>query len=317
MDVRIDGLRFARDGRVVLDVPTLLVRGNCTTAVLGPNGAGKTTLLRVIAGLEPAAAGRIVIVGDRGREQRITPPAIAYVFQENVFLQQSVRANLELGLRLRRLSAADRARRIGDAAALLGITHLLERRADRLSIGEGRRASLARALCLRAPLVLLDEPLAGLDPPTYARLLDDLPQVIGAFVGTTILVTHDREEALRLGDDLVVLAGGQVRAAGQTRDVILNPATTVVAEILGYTVLDGAGGRVAVRPGALQPGAGPFEFWMIVDNVVELIERREILGRINGVRARAAAPAGQSLRAGDRILVHAEQVCRLSDTPLV
>ena len=312
MDVRIEGLRFTREGRVILDIPSLILRGNRTTVVLGPNGAGKTTMLRVIAGLERAAIGRAVIAGDDGLEQAITAQVIAYVFQENVFLRQSVRGNLELGLRLRGLPPPDRARSIEDATRLLGITHLLERRADKLSIGEGRRASLARALCLRAPLVLLDEPLAGLDPPTYTRLLDDLPQVIRAFGGTTILVTHDREEALRLADDLIVLAGGRVCAAGDKRDVILNPATTVVAEMLGYTVLEGAGGRVALRPGALRPGPGPFEFWMVVDDVMELIDRREILGRIGTVRARAIA-AGDLPLAGDRILVHAEQVCELRD----
>jgi len=314
MDVRIEQLRFAREGRAVLDIPSLLLRGNRTTVVLGPNGAGKTTLLRVIAGLERAHSGRVAAVDDHGREETIAVRAIAYVFQENVFLRRSVRANLELGLRLRGLPRLDRARLIDDAATLLGITHLLERRADRISIGEGRRASLARALCLRAPLVLLDEPLAGLDTPTYARLLEDLPRVIGAFGGTTILVTHDREEALRLGDDLVVLAGGQVRAAGDKRDVIVSPGTSAVAEILGYTVLETNGGRVAVRPGALRPGAGPFEFWMIVDELIELIDRREILGRVGGVRARAAASAGESPCAGDRILVHATQVCELRDT---
>jgi ABC-type sugar transport system ATPase subunit len=313
MEVRIDELHVTREDRLVLDIPSLLVRGNRTTVVLGPNGAGKTTLLRAIAGLEPAAAGRIVIAHDRGREEKISPHGIGYVFQENVFLRQSVRANLELGLRLRGLSRPDRARRIDDSASLLGIAHLLERSADRISIGEGRRASLARAMCLRAPLVLLDEPLAGLDPPTYTRLLDDLPQVIAAFGGTTILVTHDREEALRLGDDLVVLIEGRICAAGEKRTVILNPATRPVAEILGYTVLDTRGGGLALRPGALQPGAGRFEFWMIVDDIVELIARREIIGRIEGVRARAMG-RGELPRAGDRILVHAEHVYELRDT---
>ena len=257
MDVQIEGLRFRRDDRVVLDIPSLRLRGDRTTAILGPNGAGKTTLLRLIAALERPSEGRILAGGIPVRPDIRTRQNVAYVFQEDVFLRQSVRENLELGLRLRGVLERERNERIDGAAHLLGIAHLLDRRADHLSGGEGRRASLARALCLRAPLVLLDEPLAGLDPATYARLLDELPQVLGAFGATTVLVTHDRHEALRLGQDLVVLVDGRVHAAGGKREVVLNPAGTAVAEILGYSVLIANGRRVAVRAGGLTAWTRP------------------------------------------------------------
>ena len=97
MDLELQGVRVERESRVVLDVPSLRVRGGRTTAILGPNGSGKTTLLRIIAGLEPAGAGTIRAGGEPVRARR----HLAYVFQEQVFLRQSVRANLELGLRLR------------------------------------------------------------------------------------------------------------------------------------------------------------------------------------------------------------------------
>jgi ABC-type sugar transport system ATPase subunit len=168
-------------------------------------------------------------------------------------------------------------------------------------------------LCLRAPLVLLDEPLAGLDPPTYARLLDELPQLLEAFGATTILVTHDRQEALRLGQDLVVLVDGRVHAAGSKREVVLHPTGTTAAEILGYTVLDTAEGRrVAVRTGTLKPGPGPVEFWMVVEGLLDLVDHREIVGRIGAVRIHVTAPPGADMpERGARVLVHAERGCEI------
>jgi ABC-type sugar transport system ATPase subunit len=186
MDVSLEGVRVERDGRVLLDVPSLLLGGGRTVAILGPNGSGKTTLLRVIAGLDRPSAGRVLIGGLPANASRV-----AYVFQEQVFLRRSVRDNLELGLRLRGLNPTERKVRVEEASRVLGITHLMERRADRLSGGEGRRVSLARAMCLQAPLALLDEPLEGLDRPTYSRLLHELPQLLAAFDATKILVTHN------------------------------------------------------------------------------------------------------------------------------
>jgi ABC-type sugar transport system ATPase subunit len=230
-----------------------------------------------------------------------------------VFLRQSVRANLELGLRLRRVDRARRRARVEEAAECLGITHLLERRADHLSGGEGRRVSLARALCLRAPLVLLDEPLEGLDARTYSRLLDELPRLLAAFNATTLLVTHSRHEALRLAQDLVVLVGGRVHAAGDTRHVATNVRAAEVAEVLGYDVLALDGRRVAVPPGALKPGPGPLQFSMVVEDVVDLVEVVEIAGRVGDRRVHVAVPPALGRpAAGDRLIVHADRVCELA-----
>jgi ABC-type sugar transport system ATPase subunit len=312
MEIQVEGLRFERENRLVLDIPSLRLNGGRTTIILGPNGAGKTTLLRLIAALERPGAGRILAGGSPVDMASRARQNVAYAFQEDVFLRQSVRENLALGLRLRGLRRKEIDDRIDEAAHLLGISHLLGRRADRLSGGEGRRAGLARALCLRAPLVLLDEPLAGLDPATYARLLDDLPQVLHAFRATTILVTHDRNEALRLGEDLVVLVDGRVHAAGGKREIVLNPTGPAVAEVLGYTVLVVDGRRVAVPPGALRLGPGPVEFTFLVEELLDLVERREMAGYIGDVRVHVTAPATEPLPdPGDRVLVHAERACDL------
>jgi tungstate transport system ATP-binding protein len=301
MDIDFEGVQVERGGRCVLDIPSLRLRRARTTAILGPNGSGKTTLLRLLAGLERARAGYVSYRG-------ASPPSVAYVFQEEVFLRQSVRDNLELGLYLRGVDKPARQARVDEAASRLGIAHLMDRRADHLSGGEARRVNLARALCLQAPLVLLDEPLEGLDERTYSGLRGDLPQLLKAFAATTLLVTHNRQEALRVAHDLVVLIDGRVRAAGDKSAVMMNPGRADVAEVLGYSVLAANGHRVAVPPDALRPGPGRLEFAMIVDDLLDLVERRELVGRVGETRVHVAIPTtGETPQRGDRSLIHTER----------
>jgi len=291
MDVRIEGLRFSYGRRDVLDVPGLTFAEGRTTALLGRNGSGKTTLLRLIAGLERPLAGRALIGGEPASPARVRQ-TVALAFQQPVFLTSTVRANLELALRLRRLPPAERERRIDEAARACGVDHLLDRGAVHLSGGEARRANLARALALRAPVTLLDEPLAGLDGPARRHLLHDLPGLLRDFATTTILVTHDREEALRLGDDIVVLSEGEVRASGPKHEVFRQPPDPETAELLGYTVLDSDAGPVAVAPGALRPGPGEVTFWLEVEEFVDFGSHAEAFGSIGGSNLSVRLPAG-------------------------
>jgi thiamine transport system ATP-binding protein len=307
-DVTLDDVRVDRERRPVLDVRSLVVRGGRTTAVLGPNGSGKTTLLRVIAGLERSQTGRVSF----GGRPVVREHDLAYVFQEQVFLRQSVRRNLELGLRLRGVHEQQVRERIEEAVNLVGIPHLLDRRADRLSGGEGRRTSLARALCLHAPLVLLDEPLEGLDGSAYAHLIDELPRILEVFRATTLLVTHSRDEALRLADDLVVLVGGRVHAAGDKHGIAANPRVTEVAQALGYTILTVTGRRLALPPNALKVGGGPVQFPMRVEAIVDAVDFKEIVGLIGEVRVRVRCEHGEKTPTrDDRLIVHPERLCEL------
>lgn len=268
---------------MVLSLPELTLASGRVTAVLGPNGSGKTTMLRLIAALERPDAGQVLLSGRPAAPNRQTREAIAYAFQQAAFLSGSVRSNLDLALRLRSLSAAERAERIEQAAAACGIQHLLNRNAHRISGGEGQRANLARALCLRAPVTLLDEPLHGLDRGTREALLSELPAMLRTFATTTILVTHERDEAMRLGDDLVVLMNGRLRAHGEKGQVFRAPPDREVAAFLGYTLL----GDAAVQPGALRVGPGDFEVMMRVEGVADMGTHLEAWGRAGGIPLRA------------------------------
>lgn len=304
--IRIDGLRFARGGREILSIPSLEFAAARATAILGANGAGKTTLLRLVAGLDRPDAGRVLVGGHAADVRR---NAVAYVFQENVFLRRSLLDNLTLGLHIRGASAPEARSRATQALALLGIENLAARRADRISGGEARRASLARALCLAAPVLLLDEPMAGLDGTAYAKLLEDLPSLLRAPGITTLLVTHDPGQAFRLCDDLVLLSDGRVVAAGTKQAIAADPQRADVAALLGYSVLELPGRSVASPPTALRLGPGPNQFAATVRSVLDLLHEWEIAvecgPRLVHVRApRADAPPAP----GNQVVLHTNVV---------
>lgn len=306
MHVSVEALRFARAGRLVLDIPALGFEAGSTTAVFGPNGSGKTTLLRLIAGLERPTAGGVLIGGVPVNGDPAARRQVAFAFQEAVFVRGSVRENLDLALRLRRIPRAGRAARLAEAARECGIEPLLDRTAQQLSSGEAQRASLARALSLRAPVTLLDEPLSGIDRLTRVQLLDDLPGMLGTFTATTILVTHDREEAFRLADHLVVLVDGRVRAAGAKAAVYARPPDQATAELLGYTVVRKGECVLGVPAGAWTLGRGGEPFELTVERVVDMGNHLHAVGRVDGVRVDVRLRRGDPIPArGGRVTIAA------------
>ncbi len=232
-------------------------------ALVGPSGCGKTTTLRLIAGLEEPTSGRVCL---NGHDVRGVPPRrrnLALVFQRPaLYPHLSVRDNLAFGLRLRQGLWPWRKRgeidaRVRETADLLGLGDVLGRRPDQLSGGQQQRVALGRAVVRRAPLWLLDEPLASLDAPLRAELRGELHLLRRRLGATMILVTHDQADALALGDRVAVLAEGELQQAGSPRDVYEHPANRFVAGFLGWppmNLIDGElrdeGGRTWFRGGA-------------------------------------------------------------------
>ena len=290
MEVHLHDLVFRRPSRFCLDVPELRIPRGSVTAVLGPNGSGKTTLLRLVAGLESPDRG--VANLDGSAATTVASRRVSYAFQEAVFFSGTVRENLALALRLRGIQGADAGARIEEVARDNGTEELLDANARRLSGGEAQRVNLARALSLRAPLTLLDEPLAQLDGAVRARILDELPDLFRRFTQTVLLVTHANDEALRLADRLVVLVDGRVRAYAEKKELLEHPSDPRVAELLGFVVLSSLRGLVAVRPATLAVGDGAVTFTMSVRRVVDLLHGREVLGTVEGTRVAALLPPG-------------------------
>jgi ABC-type sugar transport system ATPase subunit len=201
-------------------------------AVLGASGSGKSTLLRMIAGLEPADAGRVLI---DGRDQAAVPPprrGVAMVFQSfALFPHLSVERNIGFGLRARR--EADAAVRVREAARAVQLDGLLDRRPGELSGGERQRVALARALAARPRVLLLDEPLSNLDAQLRASTRTEIRRLQERTGVTTLHVTHDQDEALALGHRVAVLRDGRVEQVGTPDEIWERPASTWVARFVG------------------------------------------------------------------------------------
>lgn len=229
---------------------------------LGPSGCGKSTLLRVVAGLLAPSAGDVLI---DGRSVIGLPPGqrnVALVFQNYaLYPHLTVRRNLSLSLEARRVSRPEIARRIDEAAALLGISDFLERKPRALSGGQQQRVALGRAL-VRAPrLYLLDEPLSNLDALLREEMRSELKSLFRRLGATVLYVTHDQTEALTLSDTIVVLERGQVRQIGAAAEVYRRPADLFVATFVGSPRMNLLRGRTEAggfeTEGVRVPGTPP------------------------------------------------------------
>ena len=238
--------------------------GGPVTVLFGPSGAGKTTVLRALAGLERPDAGRIVLGGetwlDTARRIDVAPQRrrVGLLFQEHaLFPHLSVRANVAYGLG--GLPGAAREARVREVLALTGVgPELLHRRPAALSGGQRQRVALARALAPSPRLLLLDEPLSALDAPSREELRAALRSAIRAAGVPALVVTHDRVEALALGDRVAVIAAGEIRQVGPVQEVFAAPRDEAVARIVGTENVLPV--RVeARRDGLLRLRAGPVE----------------------------------------------------------
>lgn len=223
-----------RGGRSILEVGELEARSGEVLAVIGPNGAGKSTLVQVMALLDRPEHGHISFDGAEVSHGRLAyRRRMAVVFQEPLLLDTTVEGNVRSGLRLRGVRGAEARERAVRWMASFGIAALARRSARTLSGGEAQRTSLSRAFALEPEVLLLDEPFAALDAPTRQALMDDLEAVLATSGAATVFVTHDRSEAIRLGDRVAVLMAGRVRQTGTPAEVFSSPVDEEVAAFVG------------------------------------------------------------------------------------
>ncbi len=255
-------LTVVRGGRTVVDVPALDVPGGGVLAIIGPNGAGKSTLLLQLALLERPDAGEVLFEGQptRGRELALRR-RMAVVFQEPLLLDRGVRANVEAGLALRGVARGARRERATRWLARFGVHGLAGRSSRTLSGGEAQRVSLARAFALEPEVLFLDEPFSALDQPTRTAIIDDLAAVLTETHVTTLLVTHDHDEAARLGDVVAVMMHGRIKQAGTPSGVFGAPVDEETAAFVGIETMFAAHvtGAAEGLLSLVTPGGGTIE----------------------------------------------------------
>jgi sulfate/thiosulfate transport system ATP-binding protein len=225
---------------------TLEIPDGSLTALLGPSGGGKSTLLRIIAGLERPDNGTVFIDGNDVTDVPVRKRGVGFCFQHYApFRHLTVRRNIAFGLDVRRLPKADIRQRVDSLLDLVKLAHLADRYPSQLSGGQRQRMALARALAIEPRVLLLDEPFGALDAQVRQQLrrwLRDLHEKIAV---TTVLVTHDQEEAMEVADRLVIINEGHLEQLGSPAEIYDAPTNEFVLKFLGpATQLNG----VWVRP---------------------------------------------------------------------
>ena len=247
------GIRVARVGkhfgdfRAVDDV-SLDIESGSLVALLGPSGSGKSTLLRLIAGLEQSDTGRIWITGEEATDRSVQDRQVGFVFQHfALFKHRTVRQNVAFGLELRRWKKEAIRRRVDELLDLVQLRGYGGRYPSQLSGGQRQRVALARALAVQPRVLLLDEPFSALDAKVRKELRAWLRQLHDEMHVTTVIVTHDQEEAMEVADRIVVMNEGRIEQIGTPAEIYDHPASPFV---MGFV------GAVNVLPAGALPVAG-------------------------------------------------------------
>jgi len=251
VEVRLEGLSRHYGPVVALDHLDLTLEPGELIALLGPSGCGKTTTLRLLAGLEDADTGRVVVGGRDITGLSAAKRDMGMVFQAySLFPHMTVRQNVAFGLRLRKVSPAQRDKRALEMLDLVGLSVQADRYPHQLSGGQQQRVALARALAIEPQVLLLDEPLSALDAKVRAQLRDEIRRIQLEVGITTLFVTHDQEEALAIADRVGVMREGRLEQLAPPTEVYSRPATSFVAEFVGLSnrlAGEVRGGEVIVR----------------------------------------------------------------------
>ena len=291
---------------VALDDVTIEIPDGSLTALLGPSGSGKSTLLRIIAGLEMPDSGVVEI---HGSDQTSVPPQrreIGFVFQHYAaFKHMTVRDNVAFGLKIRKQPKERIDARVDELLEIVGLAGYQKRYPNQLSGGQRQRMALARALAVEPRVLLLDEPFGALDAKVRADLREWLRRLHDEVHVTTILVTHDQEEAMSIADRIAVMDHGRIEQVGAPRELYDRPANRFVMGFLGP--ISELGGQL-VRPHDIvlelepSPGAHEAQVTRIVHLGFEVRVELALPGR-DGVFAQLTRDEAQQLEVSEGDIV--------------
>lgn len=330
--IELDGLTKRYGTETAIEDVSLSVDSGSVLAVVGPSGCGKSTTLRAVAGFATPTDGRVLFDGEDVTGRPPQERNVGVVFQEySLFDNMSVRENVTFGPRMRGVSKSERRQRADELLELLGIEALADRRPASLSGGQQQRVGLARALAIEPDVLLLDEPMTGLDAKLKRRLRREMGSLLSELDVTTVYVTHDQTQAMAMADEIAVLDRGRIRQVGTPREIYERPESEFVADFvgtsnlleatydgngtadLGFTEIDLNGTRpdeaaesvtLIVRPGDCRIAEGRIRVRVLdtyylgttVQALVELPNGEELTIEID-----PTADAVDSLEAGERV----------------
>lgn len=226
----------------------LMIKDREFLVLVGPSGCGKTTVLRMIAGLEEPTAGRIFIGGRHVEGLHPRERQVAMVFQNYaLYPHMKVFDNIAFGLRMARMDSSQISAKVRETAAMLGLTDYLERKPRELSGGQRQRVALARAIVKSPQAFLFDEPLSNLDAQLRTQTRAELKKLQQQLGTTAIYVTHDRVEAMTLGDRIAVMKGGRLQQVGEPLNIYYDPDNLFVANFIGTPGINLIKGRVSSK----------------------------------------------------------------------
>ena len=213
---------------------SFVAKSGTLTVLLGPSGCGKSTILRMIAGLETVEEGQVRIDGQDITHEDPAKRGVSMVFQSYaLFPHLDVRENILFGLKVRKVGATEREKRLREAAEMVGLQDFLQRKPSQLSGGQRQRVALARTIVSKQPICLMDEPLSNLDAKLRAEMRDEIHLLQKSLELTMIYVTHDQTEAMSLADQVILLRKGEIAQVGTPLKLYEEPATGFVAEFIG------------------------------------------------------------------------------------
>jgi ABC-type sugar transport system ATPase subunit len=303
--VTFDHVRKSFGDAVVVEDFDLVVADGELLVLVGGSGSGKSTILRMVAGLEEVTSGTIRI--DTTDVTQLPPRArdVAMVFQDyGLYPHMSVRENLSLGLRIRKIAATEIDRRVTWAAGMLGLAPLLDRKPKQLSGGQRQRVAMGRAMVREPKVFLFDEPLSNLDAGLRAQMRIEIGGLQRRLKTTTIYVTHDQVEAMTLGDRIVVLADGRIQQIGRPIDLYRAPVNRFVAGFIGTPPMNFVEGGLREENGQLSFIAAGISIKLRRDNAAKAkngepltlgVRPEDLRLDSSSDRAAGAAPAGDAI----------------------